>query len=109
MTDFPLLRDLGSILVAAALLALVARALRIPAIVGYMVAGLLLGPATHLVGATESLELISEVGIALLLFLVGLELSLEKIRVVGRAAVLAGVGQIAVTAVLGWGLARLLG
>jgi Kef-type K+ transport system membrane component KefB len=109
MTDFPLLRDLGYILVAAALLALVARALRIPAIVGYMVAGLLLGPATHLVGASESLELISEVGIALLLFLVGLELSLEKIRVVGRAAVLAGVGQIAVTAVLGWGLARLLG
>jgi Kef-type K+ transport system membrane component KefB len=109
MTDFPLLRDLGFILVAAALLSLVARGLRVPPIVSYMVAGLLLGPATHLVGATESLELISEVGIALLLFLVGLELSLEKIRDVGRAAVLAGAGQIAITALAGFGLARLLG
>jgi Kef-type K+ transport system membrane component KefB len=109
MTDFPLLRDLGYILVAAALMALVARRLRVPPIVGYMVAGLLLGPATHLVGATESLELISEVGIALLLFLVGLELSLDRIRDVGRAAVLAGVGQIAVTSLAGFGLARLLG
>ena len=109
MTDFPLLRDLGYILVAAALMSLVARALRIPAIIGYMVAGLLLGPATHLVGASESVELISEVGIALLLFLVGLELSLDRIRDVGRAAVLGGVGQILLTALLGWGLARLLG
>jgi Kef-type K+ transport system membrane component KefB len=109
MTDFPLLRDLGLILVAAALFALLARMLRVPAIVGYMVAGLLLGPATHLVAGTESLELISDVGIALLLFLVGLELSLEKIRDVGRAALVVGVAQIGATALLGFGLDRLLG
>jgi Kef-type K+ transport system membrane component KefB len=109
MTDIPILRDLGFILLAAALFALAARMLRLPPIVGYMVAGLLLGPATHLVEATPSLELISDVGIALLLFLVGLELSLEKIRDVGRAAVVAGLGQILGTAVLGFALARVLG
>jgi Kef-type K+ transport system membrane component KefB len=109
MTDFPILRDLGYILVAAALVVLVGRAVKVPPIIAYMVAGLLLGPATHLVHPTEALELISEVGIALLLFLVGLELSLAKIRDVGRVAVLAGVGQIVVTALSGYGLSRLLG
>jgi len=109
MTDFPILRDLGYILFAAAAVAVVARRLRVPLIVGYMVAGLLLGPTLGLVHATESLELISEVGIALLLFLVGLELSLERIRDVGRVAALAGTGQILLTSLLGYGLARLLG
>ena len=109
MTDFPILRDLGLILLAAAAVVLLARQLRVPPIIAYMVAGLLLGPATHLVHPTESLELISEVGIALLLFLVGLELSLDKIRDVGRVALLAGAGQIVATGGLGFGLARLLG
>jgi Kef-type K+ transport system membrane component KefB len=109
MTDFPILRDLGLILVTAALVLLVARRLRVPPILAYMIAGLLLGPATGLLHATEGVDLISEVGIALLLFLVGLELSLEKIRDVGRAAVLAGVGQILLTFGLGFLLALGLG
>ncbi len=109
MTDFPILRDLGLILVTAAAVLLAARAVRVPPILAYMLAGLMLGPMTGLIHATEEVDLISEVGIALLLFLVGLELSLEKIRDVGRAAVLAGVGQIALTFGLGFLLALGLG
>ena len=109
MTDFPILRDLGYILLAAAAVVMVARAARVPPIIAYMVAGLLLGPATHLVHPTESLELISEVGIALLLFLVGLELSLGKIRDVGRVALLAGAGQITLTMLFGYALSSLVG
>jgi Kef-type K+ transport system membrane component KefB len=107
--DYPLLRDLGFILIAAAAVVLAARAVRVPAILAYMVTGLVLGPATHLLHPSGTLELISKVGIALLLFLVGLELSLDKIRTVGRVAVVAGVGQIALTLGLGWGLALALG
>lgn len=109
MTDFPILQNLGLILVPSALLLLGARALRIPPILAYIAAGLLLGPVTGVLHATEEVEVISEVGIALLLFLVGLELSLDKIRDVGKAAVLAGVGQLALTALLGYGLSLLLG
>ena len=109
MTDFPLLRDLGAILIAAAVVVLVARSIRVPAILAYMVTGLVLGPATHLLHPDANLELIAEVGIALLLFLVGLELSLDKIRDVGRVALLAGAGQIALTLGLGWALATALG
>ena len=107
--EFPILRDFGFILTAAAAVGLLTRAIRIPLIVAYIFAGLLLGPITELVHPTESLHLISEVGIALLLFLVGLELSIEKIGDVGKVALLAGGGQIALTAILGYGLSVLLG
>lgn len=94
---------------AAAALVLIARRFRTPSIIAYIVAGLVLGPATGLMHETEAVELIAELGIALLLFLVGLELSLEKIRDVGRVAVVAGVGQVIFTAAGGLGLSLLLG
>ncbi len=109
MTELPFLRDLGLILAAAAAVGLAARTARVPLILGYIAAGALVGPATGLVGATEAVETISEAGIALLLFLVGLELSVARIRDVGRVAAVAGAAQLAVTGALGWGLARLLG
>ncbi|MBW3552225.1 MAG: cation:proton antiporter [Gemmatimonadetes bacterium] len=109
MTDLQLIADLGIILTAAALLLLVARPLRVPSIVAYIVAGLVLGPATGVIHATETVELISEVGIALLLFLVGLELSIEKIRAVGKAAVVAGLAQVSASTILGTMLGLVLG
>ena len=51
-----------------------------PSIVAYIIAGIVLGPGLRIVHLDHSLELISELGIALLLFLVGLELSLQKIK-----------------------------
>jgi Kef-type K+ transport system membrane component KefB len=107
--DLDLLRSLGYILVAAAIVVVVASRLRVPTIVAYIAAGLILGPATGLLTVGDAIHLISEVGIALLLFLVGLELSLDKIRDVGRVAVLAGIGQVVFTAAGGLGMSLLLG
>ncbi len=109
MIDPTLLRYLGFIVVTAAVFALVARRLNIPTIVVYILAGLLLGPLTGLLELTHAIELISEIGIVLLLFLVGLELSLDKIRDVGKIAIVAGVAQMTVTAGAGFGLSLLLG
>jgi Kef-type K+ transport system membrane component KefB len=109
MTDVPLIRDLGIILLASAAALLLARRARVPSIIVYMVTGLLLGPVTGLLGVTATVHLISEFGIALLLFIVGLELSLDKIRDVGKVAVLAGLGQVIFTAAGGIGIALLLG
>jgi Kef-type K+ transport system membrane component KefB len=77
--------------------------------VAYILAGLALGPVFGLVEVSHTLEVVSEVGIALLLFLVGLELSLDKVRDVGRVAVVAGLGQVVFTAAGGFGLCMLLG
>jgi Kef-type K+ transport system membrane component KefB len=107
--ELPIVRDLGLIVVAGAFCLIVGQRLRTPSIVAYIVAGLLLGPVTGLIAASEAVDLIAEVGIALLLFLVGLELSLARIRDVGKVAVVAGIGQVIFTAAGGLGLALVLG
>jgi Kef-type K+ transport system membrane component KefB len=109
VTDLGLLQSLGFIVIAAAAFVLLARPAKIPTIVAYIVAGLLLGPITGVLAMTDAIHLISEVGIALLLFLVGLELSLDKIRDVGKVAIAAGLGQVIFTAAGGFGLSMLLG
>ena len=108
MIDETLLRSLGILVVTAALFALLARVVKMPAIVAYLLAGLVLGPVTKLIKVTDALAQISEAGIALLLFVIGLELSFTKVRDVGKVAVVAGLGQVVFTALGGfafcWGL-----
>jgi Kef-type K+ transport system membrane component KefB len=109
VSDIQLIRGLGIMVVAAAAFVLVARVARVPSIVAFILAGLVLGPVTGILELTGAIEIISEVGIVLLLFLVGLELSLDKIRDVGRVAVIAGLGQVAFTAAGGFALSYALG
>jgi Kef-type K+ transport system membrane component KefB len=109
MIDVGLLGDLGVIVLGAAACVFLARIFHIPSIIAYILSGLLLGPALGLVTVSEALEIISELGIALLLFLVGLELSLDKIRDVGKVAVVAGIGQVVFTAAGGMVFCLLLG
>lgn len=119
MGDIEVLRNLGLMVVAAAFAVLLLRCTRTPTIVLYILAGLFIGPGIGWVapgmaqGAGEAahhgaLEVIAEIGIALLLFLVGLELSLDRIRDVGKVAVLAGLGQVVFTALGGFLISLLL-
>lgn len=94
---------------AAAVFVMVARLARIPSIVAYILAGVILGPATGALQSSEGIDIIAEAGIVLLLFLVGMELSLDKIRGVGRVAVFAGLGQVLFTIAGGYALSRALG
>ena len=84
------------------------RIIRMPAIVVYLLCGVVLGPVTGWVEVGDGLDLVSEFGIALLLFLVGLELSLDKIKDVGKVAIYAGIGQVVFTAAGGYVLCWLL-
>ncbi len=108
MSDATVLRELGFIILAAAAFSVMARPARIPSIVAYILAGLALGPVTGVLSVSETVRLASEIGIALLLFLVGLELSLAKIKDVGKVAVAAGLGQVVFTAAGGFVLSMLL-
>lgn len=109
MIDALFSQSLGIIVVSAAVLVMLGRLIRMPAIVVYLLCGVLIGPVLGWVEMSEALELISETGIALLLFLVGLELSFHKIRDVGKVAIAAGLGQVIFTAVGGYVLCWLLG
>lgn len=109
MIDEQFIRSVGIMVLAAACFAWGARLLSLPTIVAYLVAGLLLGPLAGIIEVSAAIHLVAETGIVLLLFLVGLELSFEKIRGVGLVALLAGSSQIVLTVLGGWGLSRWLG
>ena len=109
MGDLGFLESLGIISISAAVLVAIGRAVRMPAIVVYLLCGVLLGPVLGWVGMDKGLELISETGIALLLFLVGLELSIAKVKDVGKVALFAGLLQVGLTAGLGYLIGLALG
>lgn len=109
MSADALLGELGWVVAAAAVALLVTRPLRLPPVLVYVVAGLVLGPATGVIHPSESIDLIGELGIALLLFLVGLELSPAAIRDVGRNAVVVGTIQVALCTALGAAAGHLFG
>ncbi len=107
--DLQLLLNLGFIVITAATFAFVGKLIRMPTIVGYILAGIVLGPVLQLVELDHSLELISELGIALLLFLVGLELSFAKVKDLGRVALILGGIQVLLTATGGMLVAHFMG
>lgn len=109
MSDAAVLFDLGLVVCGAAALLVVARPLSLPPILAYLLAGLALGPAAGLLRVSGSLDLFSEMGVSLLLFLVGLELSLPRIREIGGTAVVVGVVQVTLTAALGAAVAAAFG
>jgi Kef-type K+ transport system membrane component KefB len=107
------LEVLGVYLVVAAGVVLLTRRFKVPTIVAYLLAGLVAGPLLGWVdpaaAGSGALEVVGELGIVLLMFLVGLELSLDRLRQVGGVAVAAGIGQVVFTAAGGVVIAKLMG
>jgi Kef-type K+ transport system membrane component KefB len=102
--------DVAVIIIVATVLAYLARALRQPMLVAYVLAGVILGPAfLGLVTDTAEINMFLELGIAFLLFTVGLEIDIQKLRTVGLAATTGAIIQIVVTFFAGTLIAGLLG
>jgi CPA2 family monovalent cation:H+ antiporter-2 len=109
--------DLGSFLGqavavfgAAVVVVLICHRLRLPSLVGLLVTGVLIGPsALGLVHDAETIELFAEIGVVLLLFVIGLELSLDRLKEMGRPFLLGGSLQAALTLGLVAGGAVVLG
>ncbi|MFP4038432.1 MAG: cation:proton antiporter [Candidatus Nanohaloarchaea archaeon] len=101
--------DLALIIITATLLAFLARKTGQPTIIGYIVAGLLLGPGLSLISETEMTRLFSELGLVLLLFLIGLEMELEEIEDILRPVTVIGAVQMALFFCVGLGLSSVLG
>ncbi len=103
--------DIAVILVAALLGGMIARRLGAPLLLGYILAGIVVGP--HTPGPTvvrrEDIELLADIGVALLLFTIGLDVPLQQLKPVQRIALLGTPLQILLTMALGYGVGRLLG
>ena len=102
--------EVSLILLAAAVLGAIGLLLRQPLIIVYILLGIALGPSgIKLVQSQDVVDLLAQVGIAILLFLVGLELNPDYVRRIGAVAVATGLGQLTFTIVIGFLLTLLLG
>src|SRR3972149_6975259 len=92
-----------AILLAAAVVGgMIAHRLRQPVILGYLLIGVAVGPhALGLVGDLEIVEVAATMGVALLMFTLGLETSFSQLRQIGKAGLLGGVIQVILTFALG--------
>ncbi len=104
------LYDLLIFLAAAVVVVPLFRRLRSSPILGYLAAGILIGPhGLAIIGDTESARALAELGVVFLLFMIGLELSLERMRALGRYVFGLGTLQVAVTGALIAAIALVLG
>lgn len=110
--EFVLIRDLAVVLVTAAVTALVFHRLRLPLVLGYLAAGVLVGPhltSLPLVSDPENIRLLAQLGVLFLLFSLGLDFHLGKLRKVGGLALTAGTLEVALMIGVGFLVASLFG
>ena len=102
--------EVAALLVLAAVIGFLGIILRQPLIVSFIAVGLIAGPsALDLVRSNEQISLLSELGIAVLLFLVGIKLDVKLIRSLGAVSLLTGLGQVAFTSIFGYLIGLALG
>src|SRR6185436_8496304 len=108
--DIPILRELVVLAGVSLAVILVFQRLRVPAVIGFMVTGVLIGPGGFgFVHDTTLVATLAEFGVVLLLFMVGLEFSLADLRRLGFGALVAGLVQVGLTIAVVAGILLLFG
>ena len=112
MHDLHFIQDLATVMLIAGLTTVIFQRLRQPVVLGYIIAGVLVGPYTFpvvFIHDEQTIRTLSELGMILLLFALGLEFSLKKLREVGGAALVAAVCEIVLMLWLGYEIGRFFG
>jgi len=110
MGELVYLRDFVVILAVAVIVVTLFHRFKIPAIAAFIFAGMLIGPRGFaLINDIYKVEIIAEIGVALLLFGIGLELSLERLRRLWKPIIIGGVLQVGLSILLTYIIARLFG
>lgn len=108
----PLVHDLALILAVAGAVAILCRLLKQPIVLGYLIAGILVGPHFTLlptVADTANIKIWAELGVIFLLFVLGLEFSFRKLFLVGRPSLIAASLEVIAMTAIGYGAGRFLG
>ncbi|MFO8016054.1 MAG: cation:proton antiporter [Candidatus Woesearchaeota archaeon] len=102
--------ELSQILAITVIVTGAARILKQPAIIGYILSGILAGPLLlNIIDSTNTLTAFSQIGVALLLFFVGLNLNPKVIKDVGKVSIITGLGQVLFTTSIVFLITQLLG
>src|SRR6478672_5732808 len=112
MHDAPLLQDLAVVMIVAGVVTLIFHRLRQPVVLGYIIAGAIIGPHTPpfpLISDRHAIETLSELGVIFLMFSLGLEFSLRKLHAVGGTALIAASFKLLFMIWAGYQLGRLFG
>ena len=111
MHDIGFIRDLAVVMIVAGATTVVFQRLRQPVLLGYILAGVLIGPHTPgmLVADPQAIDDISNLGVVLLMFTLGLEFSVRKLKQVGIGVLLAAVAEVGLMLWIGMGIGRLFG
>jgi len=109
--DHSLLQDLAIAMIVAGVATIVFRQLRQPVVLGYILAGVIIGPHTpgSFIASEKNIESLSELGIVFLMFALGLEFSFRKLQKVGAAAFIAAAMEILLMILVGYELGRAFG
>ena len=109
MHELQFIQDLATVMLVAGLTTVIFQRLRQPVVLGYIIAGVVVGPYTNslvFIHDENTIRTLSELGMILLLFALGLEFSLKKLREVGGAALVAAVCEIVLMLWLGYEIGR---
>jgi Kef-type K+ transport system membrane component KefB/Trk K+ transport system NAD-binding subunit len=102
--------ELSIIIGIVIIIATLMRILRQPLIIGYIITGIIVGPNfLNIMVSKNAITTFSQIGITLLLFMVGLNLDLKIIKGVGKVALITGIGQVLFTSLIGYFICYLLG
>ncbi len=108
--DHLLFYEITAVLLLAGCIGLLTGILKQPSIIAYILTGLIVGPLGYIhLRSPEVLNVLGEIGITLLLFMVGLELDISRVKQLGKVAIATGLGQIVFTTSIGFVLVKLLG
>jgi CPA2 family monovalent cation:H+ antiporter-2 len=110
MDAWTVLLELSAMLLAALLIGLIFERMKLNALTGFLLAGIIIGPQVlNIVSSGELVATLAELGVSLLLFAIGLEFSIRHLRSLGLATLVTGLLQISLTVVLVMGGAMVLG
>jgi Kef-type K+ transport system membrane component KefB len=98
-----ILLDIGIIIVFATILSYLVKSIKQPLIPAYIISGIIIGPVIlGLISNMEEIKILAELGIAFLLFMVGLEIDISKIKYVGYSSVIVGLIAFVLVSILGF-------
>ena len=97
----PLLQDILILLGFSAVIVFVLQKLKLPSIIGFLLTGIIIGPyGLSLINAVEEVEVLSEIGVILLLFVIGMELSIKQLASIKKTVFIGGLLQVGITAIV---------
>lgn len=107
-----ILQDFAVIMIVASVMTIISYKLRQPMVLGYIGAGIIIGPFTPPFSLIENIDILSlfaEIGIILLLFTVGMEFPIQKLKIIGKRAAIITIAEQIGTLIIGYFVGQLLG